>query len=149
MDDAELQVLKERAPTLAALYATSRDAIARAADLGALEQVRVATLGRKSPLTELLRSISTAPAEQRPLLGKGGNMVRRELEALIEAREVELKRAAISASLEHERLDVTLPGQPFPVGTGREPFGITAADALVRLVAQPRQVYGRRIEVQH
>ncbi len=116
MDDAELQILKQRAPGLAALYTTSRDAILRAADVAALEQARVSTLGRKSALTELLRSIPTLPPEDRPLLGKGGNMVRRELEALVEEREAELKRAALSASLAHERLDVTLPGQPFPAG---------------------------------
>jgi phenylalanyl-tRNA synthetase alpha chain len=116
MDDAELKTLEERAPGLAAIYSAGRDAIARAADLDALEQVRVSTLGRKSPLTEMLRSISTLAPEDRPVIGKYGNIVRRELEALVEAREAELKKAALSASLEHERIDVTLPGQPFPVG---------------------------------
>jgi phenylalanyl-tRNA synthetase alpha chain len=116
MDDVELQILKQRAPGLAALYTTARDTILGAADIDTLEQARVATLGRKSALTELLRSIPTLPPEDRPLLGKGGNAVRRELEALVEEREAELKREALSASLAHERLDVTLPGQPFPAG---------------------------------
>lgn len=116
MDDAELQTLRVRAPGLAALYDTGRKTIARAADTGALEQARVTVLGRKSALTELLRSIPTLPAEERPLIGKAGNLIRRELEALVEEREAELKREALSASLAHERLDVTLPGQPFPAG---------------------------------
>jgi len=59
MDDAQLQELKEHAPALAALYHTGRETILRAADVAALEQARVATLGRKSPLTEMLRSIPT------------------------------------------------------------------------------------------
>jgi phenylalanyl-tRNA synthetase alpha chain len=116
MDDEQLQILKERAPALAALFTTGRESIIGAADLAELERVRVATLGRKSPLTEVLRSIATAAPEERPLLGKGGNMVRRELEALVEQREAELKRAALTASLASERLDVTLPGAPFPAG---------------------------------
>ena len=116
MDDGELQVLRQRAPGLAALYTTGREVILGAADLTALEQARVATLGRKSALTELLRSIPALPAEERPLLGRGGNLVRKELEALVGEREAELKRAALSASLAHERIDVTLPGQPFPAG---------------------------------
>ena len=116
MDDAHLQELREHAPALAALYRTGRETILRAADVSALEQARVAILGRKSPLTEMLRSIPTLPPEMRPLLGKGGNTVRRELEALVEEREAELKREALSASLAHERIDVTLPGQPFPAG---------------------------------
>ncbi|MBN2203724.1 MAG: phenylalanine--tRNA ligase subunit alpha [Thermoleophilia bacterium] len=116
MDDEQLQILQERAPALAALYTTGRSAILEARDMMTLEKVRVAVLGRKSPLTEMLRSISTAAPEDRPLLGKGGNMVRRVLESLVEEREAELKRAALSESLEHERLDVTLPGVPFPAG---------------------------------
>lgn len=116
MDDAHLRELEQRAPGLAAIYHSGREAIERAADLPALEQARVTTLGRKSALTEFLRSIPSLPAEDRPLVGKGGNLVRKELEELVEQREGELKRAALADSLEHERLDVTLPGQSFPAG---------------------------------
>jgi phenylalanyl-tRNA synthetase alpha chain len=116
MDDADLQILKQRAPGLAALYTTARATILHAADLSALEQARVSVLGRKSALTELLRSIPNLPAEDRPALGKGGNLVRRELEALVEQREGELKKEALVASMAHERIDVTLPGHPFPRG---------------------------------
>jgi phenylalanyl-tRNA synthetase alpha chain len=116
MDDAKLQELRKRAPGLAAIYQTGRDTILRSADMAALEQARVQTLGRKSPLTEFLRSIPGLPAEERPLVGKGGNLIRKELEALVEEREAELRREALSDSLAHERIDVTLPGQPFPAG---------------------------------
>jgi phenylalanyl-tRNA synthetase alpha chain len=116
MDDAELQVLKERAPGMAALYVTARDTILRAAELAALDQARVQLLGRKSALTELLRSIPTLPAEERPLVGRAGNLIRRELEALVEEREAELKRQALAASFAHDRIDVTLPGPAFPRG---------------------------------
>ncbi|HZL64798.1 MAG TPA: phenylalanine--tRNA ligase subunit alpha [Thermoleophilia bacterium] len=116
MDDPDLQMLKQRAPGLAAIYRSGREAILRAPDVAALEQVRVTTLGRKSPLTESLRSISTLPAEDRPLVGKGGNIIRKELEALVDEREAQLKAAALSTSLAEERIDVTLPGQPFPAG---------------------------------
>ena len=81
MDDAELQILRQRAPGLAALYTTARDTILRAADVAALEQARVSTLGRKSALTELLRSIPTLPAVDRPLLGKGGNATPKRIDA--------------------------------------------------------------------
>ncbi len=116
MDDAQMQELREHAPALAALYHTGRETILHVGDVVALEQARIAILGRKSALTEMLRSIPSLAAELRPLLGKGGNLVRRELEALVERREADLKRAALAESLEHERLDVTLPGQPFPAG---------------------------------
>ena len=116
MDESRLKELRERAPALAALYVTGHKAIAAAADVEALEQARVAVLGRKSPLTEMLRSISTLPAEERPVVGKFGNVVRVELEALVESREAELASEALQASLAGERIDVTLPGVPLPLG---------------------------------
>jgi phenylalanyl-tRNA synthetase alpha chain len=116
MDESRLKELRERAPGLAALYVTGHKAITAAADVEALEQTRVSVLGRKSPLTEMLRSISTLPADERPVIGKFGNVVRVELEALVESREAELASEALQASLAGERVDVTLPGVPLPLG---------------------------------
>ena len=116
MDDAQLHDLQERTPELAALYAEGSAAVAAAADGEALEQVRVHALGRKSRLTEILRSISTLPPEQRPVVGKLGNVVRVELEKLIEEREAALSSASLQQALAAERIDVTLPGVPLPLG---------------------------------
>jgi phenylalanyl-tRNA synthetase alpha chain len=76
----------------------------------------VHALGRKSRLTEILRSISTLPPEQRPVVGKLGNVVRGELEKLIEEREATLSSASLQQALAAERVDVTLPGMPLPLG---------------------------------
>jgi phenylalanyl-tRNA synthetase alpha chain len=116
MDEAQHAELQQRAPDLAALYAEARAAVAAAGDQAALERVRVQLLGRKSRLTELLRSIPTLAPVDRPVVGKLGNVVRVELEALVDSRERELAGAALRDSLAHERIDVTLPGQPFPAG---------------------------------
>ncbi len=116
MDDAQLHDLQERTPELAALYVEAAAAAAAAASADALEQVRVRFLGRKSRLTEILRSISTLPAEQRPVVGKLGNIVRVELERLVEEREGALAGASLQQALAAERIDVTLPGVPLPLG---------------------------------
>jgi len=116
MDEAQHAELQQRAPDLAALYAEARAAVAAAGDRAALEQVRVQLLGRKSRLTELLRSIPTLAPEDRPVVGKLGNVVRAELEALVDSREKELAGAALRDSLAHERIDITLPGVPLPRG---------------------------------
>ncbi len=116
MDDAQLHDLQERTPELAALYDEAAAAAAAAADADALEQVRVHVLGRKSRLTEILRSISSLPAEQRPVVGKLGNVVRVELEKLVEEREAALASASLHHTLAAERIDVTLPGVPLPLG---------------------------------
>ena len=116
MDDAQLHDLQERTPELAALYAEGAAAVAAAADGDALEQVRVHMLGRKSRLTEILRSISSLPPEQRPVVGKLGNIVRVELERQVEEREGALSSASLEQALAAERVDITLPGVPLPLG---------------------------------
>ena len=117
MDDAQLRELTSASPELAALRAEALLAVADPMiDQAALEETRVRFLGRKSRLTEILRSIPTLPAEQRPVVGRLGNVVRRELEELVAARETELQTAALQTSLAHEKVDITLPGQPFLAG---------------------------------
>ena len=68
------------------------DAIAAAPDTAALEQVRIALLGRKAPLVLALRELGGLPPEQRGPRGKVLNQVRQSLEAALEHRESELER---------------------------------------------------------
>ena len=116
MDDAQLQEISAAHPELAELYAEALAGLAAADDEAALDQVRVRFLGRKSRLTEILRAIPQLPPEVRPVVGRYGNMVRAELEQRIEERGARLASAALSRSLAEERIDVTLPGQPFLAG---------------------------------
>ena len=116
MDDAQLHDLQERTPELAALFAETAAAATAAANAEALEQVRVHMMGRKSRLAEILRSISSLPPEQRPVVGKLGNIVRVELERLIDEREAALSSASLHELLAAERIDITLPGVPLPLG---------------------------------
>ena len=46
-----------------------------------LEELRVRYLGRKSALTQVLRSIGELPPEERGPVGQGANEVRRALES--------------------------------------------------------------------
>jgi phenylalanyl-tRNA synthetase alpha chain len=92
------------------------DAVAAAADLAALEAVRVRFLGRKADLVLLLRSIPELPVEERPEVGKLGNLIRKELETAVEDRRIELEADELIVGLEKERVDVTLPGWRSPLG---------------------------------
>lgn len=78
----------------------------------ALEQWRVATLGRRGPLTDLLKSVATLPADQRPLAGQAANAVKQRLEAAFADAQRLLREAQLRQALESERIDVTLPGRP-------------------------------------
>ncbi|MCZ7662088.1 MAG: phenylalanine--tRNA ligase subunit alpha [Thermoleophilia bacterium] len=91
-------------------------AVEGATDLAALEEARVRFLGRKAHLTVLLRSIPELPAQERPAVGRFGNVVKKELEGAIAARRDVLEREELVHALERDRIDVTLPGRALPLG---------------------------------
>ncbi|MCG6864263.1 MAG: phenylalanine--tRNA ligase subunit alpha [Thiogranum sp.] len=96
---------------LAALEQQARDAVAAAADLKALDDIRVQYLGKKGLLTEQLKQLGKLPAEQRPQAGQAINVAKQQVQDAIETRKADLQRAALQAQLAGERVDVTLPGR--------------------------------------
>ncbi|KRL12898.1 phenylalanine--tRNA ligase subunit alpha [Schleiferilactobacillus perolens] len=91
--------------------------ISAAANLDALNQIRVQTLGKKGALTGVLRGMKDLTPEQRPVVGSFANTVRDALTAAIDQRHTELAADALQARLAKETLDVTLPGRPVHEGT--------------------------------
>lgn len=85
--------------------------IAATADLKALNQVRVNWLGKKGPLTEVLRGMKGLTPEERPVVGALANEVRDALTEAIATRQTNLEAAALNEKLAAETLDVTLPGR--------------------------------------
>ena len=98
------------------IYTGGMGAIAAAGDLGALENVRVRYLGRKAELVLLLRTIPELPVEERPEVGKVGNLVRKALEGAVEARLQELETQELVHGLAKDQIDVSLPGWRSPLG---------------------------------
>ncbi len=82
----------------------------------ALEAWRVAYLGRKGALSNLLRGLGSLPAAERPAAGQAANETKAALEAALAGREEALKGQALAQALEAERVDVTLPGKPPALG---------------------------------
>lgn len=80
-----------------------------------LEELNTKYLGRKSQLTEILRSVKDLPAEERGEVGRAANQMRNELEQLISVRLEQQKRAEFDAQIAEEKIDVTIPG----IGTNR------------------------------
>ena len=80
-------------------------------DLKALNQVRVNWLGKKGPLTEVLRGMKDLTPEERPVVGALANEVRDALTEAIATRQTSLEEAALNDQLAAETLDVTLPGR--------------------------------------
>ncbi len=92
-------------------------AVQSAADLRALDEVRVEFLGKKGALTRILRSMGGLSSEERPIVGKRVNTVRDELTSAIESRREALEEAELEARLTRESVDVTLPGKRLQAGS--------------------------------
>lgn len=91
--------------------------IKNANDEKVLNDARVKYLGKKGELTLILRGMGEIAPEERPVIGSLVNEVRDELENLIEEREREFKTAEIKRKLEHEKIDVTMPGKKVNLGS--------------------------------
>jgi phenylalanyl-tRNA synthetase alpha chain len=85
--------------------------IAAAGSLDELERVKVSLLGRRSPWSEVQRSLGAIEPEARREVGRTSNAVKSTLEAAIAARRAQLEGSADDRLLEEDRVDVTLPGR--------------------------------------
>jgi phenylalanyl-tRNA synthetase alpha chain len=91
-------------------------AIAAAPDREALEQVRVAALGRKGSITGALKGLGALDPEARKAAGAALNRLKDEVAAALAAAAGRAGEAALAARLAAERIDVTLPVAPEPEG---------------------------------
>jgi len=97
--------------TLAQLRDEAVAAAMAAAELGALDSVRVKYLGKKGLLTTQLRELGRLPESERPAAGKEINVAKQALEAAIDARKQELEAETLRAALAADAIDVSLPGR--------------------------------------
>ena len=99
-----------------------RDLLAKvegAPDEAALEAVRVAALGKKGAVSELLKTLGAMSPEERKEKGPLINGLRDTVQAAIGRRRENLAEAALEARLAAERVDVTLPVREGPETRGR------------------------------
>ncbi|HHY20682.1 MAG TPA: phenylalanine--tRNA ligase subunit alpha [Bacilli bacterium] len=91
--------------------------IAEAEDTKTLQEVRVAYLGKKGPITEVLRGMGKLSAEERPIIGQMANDVRGAITEKLEEKLAQLETALVAERLASETIDVTLPGRPVMTGS--------------------------------
>ena len=88
-----------------------------AADLAALEAVRVAALGKQGEVTALLKTLGGMTPDERQAEGPRIHALREAVTGAIAARKAALEDAGLEARLAGETLDMTLPAAPGPQGT--------------------------------
>ncbi len=90
--------------------------IAGAADLAALDAVRVSALGKTGRVSGLLKTLGALPPEERKVTGAAINALRDDIQAALDARKTTLEAAHLAERLAQERVDLSLPAAPRTTG---------------------------------
>ena len=83
-----------------------------ASDIRSLEEVRVAILGKKGKITEMMKTLGYLSQEEKIALGKGLNILKSEVEKALSDQKSTLETKELETKLAAETIDVTLPIRP-------------------------------------
>lgn len=100
-----------------AIRKNATEEISKVKDAKELNDLKVKYLGKKGELTAVLRGMGGLTAEERPIIGSLVNVVRDELEKLIEEKETNFKAAEMEEKLQKEKIDITLPANKVKRGS--------------------------------
>ena len=95
-----------------ALKAELLGQVEAADSLQALEDVRVAALGKKGAITAQMKNLGGLDPEERKAAGQALNALKGEVAQAIEAKKTAMADAELNAKLLAEKVDVTLPARP-------------------------------------
>lgn len=96
---------------LKGLKESALEQINAAQHLEALNDVRVAFLGKKGELTSVLKSMKDVAPEDRPKVGQLVNEAREEIEKILEEKKTAFEKKLREEKMKAETIDVTLPAK--------------------------------------
>ena len=108
--------------------------IAAAADIAALEAVRVAALGKSGSVSDLLKTLGSLSPDERRERGPAINGLRDRIGAAIADKKAALEAAELDARLAAERVDLTLP--PPPERRGRVHPTMQVLDEMIAIFGE-------------
>lgn len=91
--------------------------LASISNLKELEELRVAILGKKGELTQILKGMGGLSKEERPIVGQLANEVRNAIESKIDSIKNELLAKEEEEQLKNEKIDVTIPARRKNLGS--------------------------------
>jgi len=116
--------------SISRIETSALDELARVSSSDDLESWRVAYLGRRGQLTQVLRGLASIESiEERRRLGAEANQAKDRLETACQERKRQLEELQVARVIEEQPLDVTLPGPPLPRGR-LHPITQTLRDVL-------------------
>ena len=105
--------MKER---LASIREKAFAQIQESDSLEKLSDIKIAVLGKKGELTEVLKGMKDVSAEERPMIGQMVNETRQAIEAVFESAKNEMAKKKREFQMKNEVIDVTLPAKKNNVG---------------------------------
>jgi phenylalanyl-tRNA synthetase alpha chain len=81
-----------------------------------MEAWRVQYLGKKSPLTQILRSLGALSIDEKKAVGAAANKLKTFLEESAARKGQILRDNELTKATKGEAFDISLPGRPYPVG---------------------------------
>lgn len=96
---------------LSQIKSAAEQALASAATLDTLEELRVKFLGKKGELTAVMKGMGGLSPEERPIIGQLANEVRDFIGSALDEKKAALEAAAEEAKILAETIDVTIPGK--------------------------------------
>ena len=85
--------------------------IEQAKDASMINDIKVAILGKKGELTQVLKSMKDVAPEDRPKVGQLVNEARQSIEEKLEAKLKSINNAMRAEKMKRETIDETLPGE--------------------------------------
>lgn len=98
------------------LMSKAQSELEQAPTLTALEELKIAYLGKKGELSRINRLFGTLGNDEKPLAGKTLNEAKTALTEREQTRREQLELQEIQTRLESERIDVSLPATPVAFG---------------------------------
>lgn len=91
--------------------------IAQCTTLEELQRIKVTMLGKKGPIQSLMTMMKDLSPEEKPVFGAEVNQCKQAVAEAVEKKMTVLEKEALNQKLISEKLDITLPGVPFKMGT--------------------------------
>jgi len=114
-----------------------------------LQELKVRFLGKKGPITEIMKGLGKLDATERAAVGQVANQVKEQLQQALQQKLEKLETQSLSEALAKDNLDVTLPGLPPPHGS-KHPITQTLAEVeLVFLGLGFKSYQGPQIETDY
>jgi phenylalanyl-tRNA synthetase alpha chain len=109
-------VQEEEVMELETIIEEARSAVENANTPAELDAVRVAYMGKKGSITDLMKGLGKLSNEERPAAGQKINLAKQEVQGLISAKLKAQQDAQLNEKLVAESVDVSLPGRSRQIG---------------------------------